>query len=97
MNEEVQEGLVNLAKNIAEVERELYKKKLELDLLKADYILLNDWEKLTGKAKPTQKDKDSYVEKGTADRRREIDNLTVTLSYMKRLYEVNLLAAKRQV
>ena len=94
MEQEYVEHLIKTANNIAVKEKEYLTEKRNLEILKAKYILVNDWEKLLGKSKVTQKEKDAYVEVETEELRRKVDDLKLQVEYCKRMYEINLLAYK---
>lgn len=92
MEQEYVEHLIKTANKIAITEKEYLAEKRNLEILKAQYILENDWEKLLGKAKPTQKEKDAYVEIETEALKRKVDDLKLQVEYCKRMYEINKLA-----
>jgi len=94
MEQEVVEHLIKCAEKVARYEEKYYAAKMEYDLLKADYILLNDWEKVLGKKKPTQKEKDSYIEKETAIKKAAVNEAKVKMDYVRRIYELNVLNQK---
>lgn len=68
--------------------------KSNLKILEAKYILCNDWESLLGKAKPTQKEKDSYVAVATEEKANEVATLKRELDYLKKLLEIRMMAVK---
>lgn len=88
------ENLLNLVDEIFDIEKEYDESRLELELLKADYILLNDWQKILGKAKPTQKEKDAYVEQQLETKTRNVKKLARELKHKKMLYDVYIVDAK---
>ena len=88
------ENLLDLETQITEKEELYDNTKIELETLEADYILLNDWESLLGKAKPTQKEKDSYITKETDLRKRNLKRLERELKHLKRMYDIYMVDAK---
>ena len=92
MEQEFVEHLIKTANNIAVKEKEYLTEKRNLEILNANYILTNDWGSLLGKAKPTQKEKDAFVEIETEALRRKVDDLKLQVEYCKRMYEINKLA-----
>lgn len=90
MDSKKMELLMDLDEQIMTKEEEYDNEKIGLDTLEADYILLNDWESLLGKAKPTQKEKDSYITKETEARKRNVKKLERELKHLKRLYEIHM-------
>ena len=88
------ENLLSLETQITEKEVEYDNTKMELETLEADYILLNDWESLLGKTKPTQKEKDSYITKETELRKRNLKRLERELKHLKRMYDIYMVDAK---
>lgn len=94
LEQEYVEHLIKTANNVAMKEKEYRNAKVELEVLKAKYILENDWEKLLGKSKVTQKEKDAFVEVETEALKRKVDDLKIQVDYCKRMYEINLLSYK---
>lgn len=88
------ENLLDLESQISELEEQYDNEKIGLETLEADYILKNDWEKVLGKPKPTQKEKDNYVVKETEIRKRNLKKLERKLKHMKRLYDIYMVDAK---
>ncbi len=68
--------------------------KSNLKILEAKHILCNNWEELLGKAKPTQKEKDSYVAVATEEKANEVATLKRELDYLKRLLDIQMMAVK---
>jgi hypothetical protein len=94
MDKDFDKDLFNCADKIASLEDKYYRAKLDLELLKADYLLRNDWENILNKSRPTVGEKDSYITQQTESRRRLIDNLKVELNYYKRIYEILIVSQK---
>lgn len=92
LEQEFVEHLIKTANNIAIKEKEYLTEKRNLELLKAKYILVNNWEKVLGKPKPTQKEKDAYIEIETEELKRKVDDLKLQVDYCKRMYEINKMA-----
>lgn len=90
------ENLLKLAEDVKLAEEKFDNEKLNLELLKADYVLKNDWEKVLGKPKPTQKEKDSYIEKETEVLKRKVKSLERDLKYKKMVYEIYIIEAKQR-
>lgn len=68
--------------------------KSNLKVTEAKYILCNDWENLLGKAKPTQKEKDSYVAIETQEQATKVATLKRELDYLKKMLEIRMMAVK---
>lgn len=71
MSQEITEHLIKCSEKVARVEEDYLNAKHELDIKKAKFIL-SDWEKLLGKAKSTQKEKDAFVELHSVDEKRKL-------------------------
>ena len=61
LEQEYVEHLIKTANRIAVTEKEYMTAKRDLEVLKSQHILHNDWEKLMGKKKPTVAEKDAYI------------------------------------
>ena len=94
MENEIVEHLIKTAEKVALSEKRYLAAKHELDLLKAQYILKNDWEQVLGVKKPTQKQKDAFVEIAVEEKVNEVNDLKLQLDYCKRIYEINILSQK---
>lgn len=68
--------------------------KSNLKILEAQFVLKNDWETVLGKAKPTQKEKDSYIAIATEEKANEVATLKRELDYLKKLLEIQMMAVK---
>lgn len=90
MNQEQTEHLIKLANNVGKSEQRYAKAKYELELLKADHILMNDWEALIGKKKPTVAEKDAFILQATEEKNREVIDLKVQRDYCRRIFEINM-------
>lgn len=88
------ENLLQLEEQVAVKEEEYDNEKIGLETLEADYILKNDWEKVLGKAKPTQKEKDAYIVKETEIRKRNLKRLERELKHLRRMYDIYMVDAK---
>lgn len=88
------ELLLDLDKQIDAKEEEFDNAKIALGTLEADYVLKNDWEKVLGKSKPTQKEKDNYVVVQTEIKKRNVKKLERELKHLKRLYEIHMADVK---
>ena len=94
LTQEVTEHLIKCSEKVARREQEYADAKLQLEVLKAQYILENDWATLLGKAKPTQKEKDAYVIIETEEQKRVVDSLKVEVDYCKRIQEIQMMKYK---
>lgn len=94
MDNEKLQNLLNIETQISDLEEQYDNEKIGLETLEADYILKNDWEKVLGKPKPTQKEKDNYVIQQTEIRKRNLKKLERKLKHMKRLYDIYMADAK---
>ena len=92
MDNEMVEFLIRTADTVAIRENEYKEKKLELDLLKAKYVLLNDWESILGKKKPTVAEKESYIKIETEELQREVNELKVKRDYCRKILEIHMMA-----
>lgn len=88
------QNLLNIETQISDLEEQYDNEKIGLETLEADYILKNDWEKVLGKPKPTQKEKDNYVVQQTEIKKRNLKKLERELKHMKRLYDIYMADAK---
>lgn len=93
MSQEITEHLIKCSEKVARVEEEYLNAKQELDIKKAKFIL-SDWEKLLGKAKSTQKEKDAFIELSTTDEKKKVNDLKVKLDYCKRIHEIEIMQQK---
>lgn len=84
------EHLVKCAEKVARKEEEYVREKNNLESLKADYLLLNNWEELLGKKKPTQKEKDAFISKSVEQKKNEVDQLKICVDYCKRIYDIQM-------
>ncbi len=91
LDQEITEFLIKCANNVAKSEERYLIAKQELEIEKAKLTCFGDWEKLLGKNKPTQKEKDSAVAMMTEDKKREVDDLYCKLNYCKKIFEINML------
>ena len=94
LDQEITEFLIKTANNVAKSEERYLLAKQELEMEKAKLTCFADWEKLLGKSKPTQKEKDSAVVMMTEDKKREVDDLLCKLNYCKKIFEINMLQNK---
>ena len=85
----MEEKLLKLAEEVKVVEEELANKKLDLELLKAKYNLLNDWENIFGKKKVTVAEKEAFIKDATETLEREVNELRIRKDYLKRVYEIH--------
>ena len=88
------EVLQNLAKDICTKEQEYMTAKHELDIVKAQFVLKNDWETVLGKPKPTVAEKDAFITLSTEEKVNEVDRLKRELDYLKKLLELSILEQK---
>lgn len=86
------EKLMKIAEELKEIENEYSEAKQELGLLKAQHQLLNDWEQVLGKPKPTVSEKEAYIKTATEEQERKVNNLKVQRNFTRRVYEINILA-----
>ena len=91
MNQEQTEHLLKLAANVGKSEQRYAKAKYELELLKADHILKNDWESLIGKKKPTVAEKEAFILQHTEEKNREVIDLKVQRDYCRRVFDINMM------
>ena len=92
LDNDIVEHLIRTADKVALKEKEYLAAKQDLELLKAKYILTNDWESLLGKSKPTQKEKDAYIEVETEELKRKVNDLKLQSEYCKRVFEIHMMA-----
>ena len=85
----MEEKLLKLAEEVKVVEEELANKKLDLELLRAKYSLLNDWENIFGKKKVTVAEKEAFIKDATETLEREVNELRIRKDYLKRVYEIH--------
>lgn len=83
------EKLLKLNVELSQAEKEYVDKKLDLELLKAQYALKNDWEKVFDKKKVTVSEKEAYIKDATEIQEREINELRCRKDYLKRVYEIH--------
>ena len=88
------ELLQKLAKETCETEQAYLTAKHELDILKAQFVLKNDWEEVLGKSRPTVAEKEAYIALSTEEKEREVNQLKVELDYSKKLLELSILEQK---
>jgi len=88
------EGLIECADNVAEAEKEYARAYHDLELLKANHIKLNDWEKLLGKKKPTVAEKEAHITLSVEEQQNKVNELKVERDHCRRLFEVNMLCGK---
>lgn len=94
LDNDIVEHLIKTADTVAIREMEYKNAKQELEILKAKYILLNDWENLIGKKKPTVQEKDSYIKVQLEEKEREVNELRIKRDYCRRIFEIHMLAQK---
>ena len=94
MDNETVEFLIKTANTVAIREQEYKDAKLELDLLKAQYQLLNDWETVLGKKKPTVSEKEAYIKVETEQLQRKVDELKIKRDYCRNVLEIHKMAQK---
>ena len=94
LDNDIVEHLIKTADTVAIREVEYKNAKQELEILKAKYILLNDWENLIGKKKPTVQEKDSYIKVQLEEKEREVNELRIKRDYCRRIFEIHMLAQK---
>lgn len=94
MEEAKLQNLLKIESQISELEQEYDNEKIALETLEASYILKNDWEKVLGKAKPTQKEKDNYVVQQTEMKKRNLKKLERELKHSKRIFDIYMTDAK---
>ena len=94
MEQEIVEHLIRCADKVAIREKEYLKEKRNLEVLKAQYILENDWENLLGKKKPTVSEKDAFITIALEEQIRKVDDLKLQVEYCKRIYEINIMSEK---
>lgn len=92
MEEENMEKMLKIAEELEQIETEYADAKHELGLLKAQYQLFNDWEKVLGKDKPTVSEKEAYIKTATEEQERRVNHLKAHRNFTRRVYEINILA-----
>lgn len=93
---ELMEHLIKTADKVAIREKEYQEEKQNLELLKAQYVLKNDWENILGKKKPTVAEKESYIKIETEEQERKVNELKVLRDYCRRIFEINMEFYKKQ-
>ena len=88
------ENLLKIEVELSNKEEEFDNCKLELETLEADYQLENNWEKIFGKAKVTQKEKDAFVVKETEARKRNLKRLERETKHLRRMFDIYMADAK---
>ena len=88
MEQEVTEHLIKCAEKVARAEARYVSAKTDLEILKAQYVLENDWEKLLGKKKPTVAEKDAYIVRETEAISRKVSDLKIQRDYCRRIFEI---------
>lgn len=88
------ELLQKLAKETCEREQAYLTAKHELDILKAQFVLKNDWAEVLGKPKPTVQEKEAYITLSIEEKVNEVDRLKLELDYSKKLLELSILEQK---
>lgn len=91
---EIIEHLIRTADKVAIREKKYLVAKNNLEVLKAKYILENDWEGILGKPKPTQKEKDAYVTVQLEEKVNELNDLKLQAEYCRRIFEIHFMAQK---
>lgn len=94
MEETKLNNLLKIEEELGNKEEEFDNCKLELEILEADYQLENDWEKIFGKAKVTQKEKDAYVVKEIEVRKRNLKRLEREVKHLRRMFDIYMTDAK---
>lgn len=94
LDQEITEFLIKTANGVAKAEEKYALAKAELKVEEAKLFCFADYEKLLGKAKPTQKEKESAVAMLVADKRKEVIDLKVKRDYCRRIFEINMLQNK---
>lgn len=90
MEQDIVEHLIRTADTVAIREMEYRNAKLELEVLKAQYIMQNDWEKIIGKNRPTVQEKEAYIKIQLEERERRVNELKVKRDYCRRIFEINM-------
>lgn len=91
LDQETTEFLIKTANGVAKAEEKYALAKAELKVEEAKFFCFGDWESLLGKAKPTQKEKESAVAMLTEDKKKEVLDLKVKRDYCRRIFEINML------
>lgn len=94
MEFEVQEQLVKAAQKVKDCDEEYLIAKSNLEMLKASYVLINDWEKVLNKSKPTQKEKDAFMQVELEEKVNNVNKLKLEAEYQKRVFDINMLIFK---
>ena len=94
MEEAKLQNLLKIESQISVLEEKYDNEKIALETLEASYILKNDWEKVLGKAKPTQKEKDNYVVQQTEIRKRNLKRVERELKHSKRMFDIYMADVK---
>lgn len=73
---------------------ETYKfKKHDLEIRKANLWLNTNWEQVLDKARPTEKDKNAYIDLMLEDRKAEVIAAETEYNYLRRLYKIQMTEA----
>lgn len=88
------EFLIKTANTVAKKEQKYLVARNNLEMLKASYVLKNDWEKVLDKPKPTQKEKDAFMQVELEEKINAVNKLKVEADYQKRVFEIHMLANK---
>ena len=86
------EKLLKIADELEQIETEYEQTKHELNLLKAQYTLFNEWEKVLNKSRPTVQEKEAYIKTETETLERKVSELKVKRNHARRVYEINMLS-----
>lgn len=86
------EELLELNKELEDLEATYVESKLEFETKKADLLLNTDFPTEIGKAKPTVGEKDAWIKLQTAEDERRVKDLGVIIGSRKRIYEILLKA-----
>lgn len=86
--------LVKCSEKVKICDEEYLVAKNNLEMLKASYVLKNDWEKVLDKPKPTQKEKDAFMQVELEEKINAVNKLKVEADYQKRVFEIHMLANK---
>ena len=84
------EELLELNKEIEDLEATYVESKLEYETKKADILLNTDFSSEIGKPKPTVAEKDAWVKLQTVEDERRVKDLGVIIGSRKRIYEILL-------
>lgn len=83
------EDVKKLIEDVREADEKYFEEKQKFDVLKAQYILENDWEKVLKKSRPTVGEKEAYIKISTQEFEKKVKGLKRELEYLENLLEIS--------